>query len=436
MSDFNNYNGFENPTPPDNNQPDYSYSWNGSNNNGNKGKHTPIIIALIILVVVVAVAVFVSQQESLFDDIFNNQTSGDNSDASDTNSKKNNKGETSRPDYSVPDFTPSGDANLDLSTTLTEIYDHCSPSCCTISVSKSGKEYSSGSGFVIDAENGYVATNHHVIDDGDKIEVVFYDGSKYEATLVGSDSTTDLAVLKIEAENLVSVEFGSSENIKVGEYVVAIGTPYDKSLAGTMTCGIVSGLARGIEITNSSGKVIKTMTLIQTDCSINPGNSGGPLIDMAGNVIGITSLKLVDEQYEGIGFAIPITDASKIFQQLIAGEDITDSNIATAAPRIGVTVYELEYGLEYFYMDPSCEYPKGVLVGEIDRNTSAFEAGLDRFDIITDFNGHAVTDLETLDKALSNFKAGDEVEVTVFRFNRKLTSGEYVTIKFKLNAAE
>ena len=253
---------------------------------------------------------------------------------------------------------------------------------------------------------------------------------------VGSDATTDLAVLKIEADGLVAVEFGSSDNIKVGESVVAIGTPYDQSLAGTMTCGIVSGLARGVEITNDSGKVIKTTTLIQTDCSINPGNSGGPLIDMAGNVIGITSLKLVDEQFEGIGFAIPITDATAIFKKLIAGEDITDSNIATAAPRIGVTVYELEYGFEYFRMNPRCEYPAGVLVGDIEFNTAAYAAGLSRYDIITDFSGHTVTNLDDLDAALSKFKAGDEVELTVFRFNRVLTSGEYVTIKFKLDAAE
>ncbi len=417
MSDFNN--GFNGPEAP--------FEWNGSNkNNGgrNVGKILVIVLVVLALLTVTTVAVYFAEGGLNF-----LENTGVNSNSTSTS-------DTSRPEYSVPEFTPSGDSNIDLSTKLTQIYESCSPSCCTIDVSLGGNPYSIGSGFVIDAQNGYIATNHHVIAEGDKYEVVFYDGTRYAATLVGSDATTDLAVLKIEANNLVQVEFGDSNNVKVGENVIAIGTPYDQSLAGTMTSGIVSGLARGVEITNDSGKVIKTMTLLQTDCSINPGNSGGPLIDMAGNVIGITSLKLVDEQFEGIGFAIPISDATIIFKKLIAGEEIPENGIATASPRIGVTVYELEYGFEEFNMRPSCEYPKGILIGDIDLNTSAYRAGLSRFDIITDFNGHAVTNLDELDTALSKFKAGDEVVVTVFRFNRSLSSGEYKTITFKLDAAQ
>ncbi len=338
--------------------------------------------------------------------------------------------------YPVPDFTPSGDSNINTSEDYTRIYSSCSPSCCTIRVLVNGQPYSIGSGFVIDSENGYIATNHHVIESGTEIKAVFYNGDEYTATLVGSDAITDLAVLKVDAKNLTEVKIGSSDNLKIGQTVFAIGTPYDESLAGTMTSGIISGVGRKIDITNSSGKVIKTMTLIQTDCSINPGNSGGPLFDMSGNVIGITSLKIADEMYEGIGFAIPVTDAVEIFKKLIAGEPITDSGIATAKPRIGVTVYDLEYGLEYFGINPLCEYPKGLLVGNVEYNSDAYAAGLSVLDIITRFGSSEIETLEDLDSALGKYKAGDKVTVKVFRFNRRLTGGEYIDIMFTLSAAE
>ena len=441
MADFNNFNDLNNQSP--NGQSDFSYNWNGSDNNGKKngGKVTLIICIAVALLVIVAGAAFAASQYSVYSNDESDassdaasdgsvdisaEISGDNSDTSDA---KN--------DYPVPDFTPSGDSDVDLSTTLTQIYENCSPSCCTVSVSYRGQPYSIGSGFVIDAENGYIATNHHVIESGTEVSVIFYDGKEYEATVVNSDAVTDLAVLKIEAEGLVQVELGDSNNIKVGQNVVAIGTPYDQGLAGTMTCGIVSGIARDIEITNDSGRVVKTMTLIQTDCSINPGNSGGPLIDMAGNVIGITSLKLVDEQYEGIGFAIPISSATEIFKKLIAGEDIGDTDIATATAKIGITAYELDYGLQYYRLYPRCEYPEGVLVGEMEYDSAAYMAGLSVCDIITDFNGDAITSLEELSAALEKYKAGEEVTITVFRFSdRSLTKGETVRITFRLDAAE
>ena len=266
--------------------------------------------------------------------------------------------------------------------------------------------------------------------------MLFYNGEQYDATVVGSDATTDLAVLVCDAENLAQVEFGDSDNIKVGENVIAIGTPYDLSLAGTMTSGIISGVARGVEMTNDAGKVVKIMTLLQTDCSINPGNSGGPLIDMAGNVVGITSLKLVIDAYEGIGFAIPITDAIEIFKSLIAGEPVPDNGVAVASPKIGVTVYELDYGLSYFNIEPKCAYPKGLLIGDIEVSSSSYKAGLGRFDIITDFNGYTIESIDDLNDALSNFKAGDEVSISVFRFDRNFKLGKAEVITFKLDAIE
>lgn len=430
MSDMNN--NYDNQTPPDGNRPDYSYNWNGSeyNRKNNGGRGVAIVVVVCLLLAAIVAAVVLSQTV-----IGNGDTSRAESEAISLTSNGDSSKPPKKDNVVVPDFTPSGDADADLSTTLTQIYENCSPSCCTIKVSVRGTAYSIGSGFVIDAENGYIATNHHVIDSGDKIEVVFYNGNTYPAELVGSDAVTDIAVLKIEAKDLVQVEFSDSNNVKIGENVVAIGTPYDQSLAGTMTCGIISGIAREIDITNNSGKVIKTMTLLQTDCSINPGNSGGPLIDMAGNVVGITSLKLVDEQFEGIGFAIPITDAIDIFKKLIAGEAIVDSGIASASPKIGITCADVDTALASSYMRPTCEYPQGVFVVDIEFNCNAYMAGLDRYDIITDFNGDTVENLDELTESLAKYKAGDEVTLTVFRFNRNLSDGSYHVITFKLDAA-
>lgn len=409
-------------------KPDYSYNWNGSEYNGSrKGGGRGFIIAAIVAALVVAL---ICVGVIIANNAIPEETAAGSSESDSqalTESKTN---------VSVPVFKPADNAYDEHTTNLTEVYEKASVSCCTVYVTyKNTTGYSIGSGFVIDAENGYIATNHHVIENADKIKVIFYDGSEYEAKLVGSDSVTDLAVLRISATGLTAVTFGVSDNLKIGEYVVAIGTPYSQSLSGTMTCGIISGIARDIQVTNSSGKVIKTMTLIQTDCSINPGNSGGPLIDMSGNVVGITSMKIVNEEFEGIGFAIPITQATEIFGKLIAGEEITDSGIATATAKLGITVYRLEDGLQYFSMNPKCEYPTGVLVSNIERKSSVYAAGLSLYDIITEFNGDKIEGLDDLTNALAKCKAGQTVTMKIFHFNRALTSGEYMDITFKLDPA-
>ncbi len=441
MSEFNN--GNNNNQPPFGGNGPQPYNWNGSdhkkNGNNNGGKALVVIAIAVTIIAAVIITALVAER---FPDLMKLPETSAQSDSPDDSSTADFSAEISDVEdddtsYYVPEFKPSDDAGKDNSNELTEIYASCSPSCCTIDVKYQGNPYSIGSGFVIDAEHGYIATNHHVIEGGTSFSVLFYDGKEYSAKVVNSDPVTDLAVLKIEAEGLVQVKIGNSDNIRVGEDVIAIGTPYDKGLAGTMTCGIVSGVARNIDITNETGKVIKTMTLIQTDCSINPGNSGGPLIDMSGNVIGITSLKLVDEQYEGIGFAIPISNAVEIFKKLISGEEIGNSGFASASARIGITAYELEYGLQYYRLYPRCEYPEGVLVGEIEYDSSAYIAGLSTCDIITDFNGDKIKTLDDLNKALDKYKAGDKVQITVFRFtDRALSKGEYFTFEFRLDAAK
>lgn len=322
--------------------------------------------------------------------------------------------------------------------TLTAVYEKCAASCATIYVTFGSQYsgYSIGSGFVLTAD-GYIATNQHVVADGAEFTVIFYDGTEYKAELVGEDAVRDLAVLKINASGLTPMEIGDSDSLSVGQYTVAIGTPYDMALAGTMTTGIISGLNREIPITNDAGTVIKTMRLIQTDTAINPGNSGGPLINLAGQVVGINSLKLTGD-YEGTGFAIPMNYAAEIFNQLIQyGEVVQDpGGFVTASPRLGVTVYNLDAGLETFRINPRCDYPEeGILVASIEPNTAIYEAGLQMYDIITEFDGKKITNVQDLTAALAERKAGDTVTMTVFSFTRNFSGGETKTLTFVLDSA-
>ena len=439
-NDYNN--GYNNQSPSDGNRPDYTYNWNGSEHRRNDrrggAKHYAVVAVIVLLIAALAVTAIIGYRSAAdrFVSGTASESSGDNSESSRSagaNSGSELVADTSRTNYSDPEFVPRTDVEK-VPGTLTEIYEQASVSCCTIKAT-TNTGYSIGSGFVIDSENGYIATNHHVINGQKSITVTFYDGTSYDAELIGSDATTDLAVLHIEADGLKALPIGNSQDLKIGEQVMAIGTPYSEMLAGTMTVGYISGITRDFKITNAYGKTVKVMTLIQTDCPINPGNSGGPLIDMAGNVVGINSLKIMSEEYEGLGFAIPITEATEIFTKLIKGEEITSSGIASASPYLGINVYDLEAGLSYYRISPKCEYPSGVLVASISSADSAvYKAGLAFFDIITEFNGKAVDTASGLVDELNKYKAGDEVTLTVFRFNRGLTSGEYLTLTFKLDA--
>lgn len=332
------------------------------------------------------------------------------------------------------------DAAEDISE-LTELYERCSVSCVTIYVTF-GKSnpgaYAIGSGFVL-TEDGYIATNQHVVDGGENFTVIFYDDTEYEAELVGGDATRDLAVLKINAKGLTPLERGNSDALKVGQTVVAIGTPYDLELAGTLTRGIISGLDRDITIYDEvTGRKTKIMRMIQTDTSINPGNSGGPMINLAGQVVGINSMKLIDK-YEGLGFAIPINYAVDIFNQLIQYGRVVqepDNSYVKVSAWLGVTVSDVETGLENYHITPSGDYPKeGALILSVDPNTAVYAAGLQQFDIVTEFDGHPVASKDDLVNVLSQYHAGDSVTMTVFTFSRNFASGETRTLSFVLDSA-
>lgn len=339
---------------------------------------------------------------------------------------------TPAPDTENPDLNFNITDYDKVSTTYTELYEKCSVSCVSVVSSYENGTYSLGSGIVL-SKDGYISTNHHVIEDAESIRVIFYDGTEYEAKLIGSDSLTDLAVLRIEADNLIPAELGNSDTVSVGETVVAIGSPYDLSLAGTMTVGVISGLEREVECTDDTGSIVKTMTLLQTDASINPGNSGGPLFNINGQVIGINTLKLMDV-YEGIGFSIPISAAIRVFEDLVEyGKvmDYEDIGLVKSSPKLHITVIAvsdaretLEFG-KYISKDA----PDGVYVVEVTPGTAIYEAGLEIYDIITKFNGIRVENTAELANALSNCAAGETVSVEVYH------RGQYKTLTFKLDSA-
>ena len=253
------------------------------------------------------------------------------------------------------------------------------------------------------SRDGYVITNFHVIENAHKIYALLDGNLSYEAELVGGDETTDIAVLKVEASNLVPAEFGDSDVLRVGDAVVAIGDPLGTELRGTMTDGIVSAINRDL---NLSGR---QMTLIQTNAALNSGNSGGPLINCYGQVIGINTMKMsnysaTSATVEGLGFAIPITSAKPVIDDLIA------QGYVSGRPAIGIQGQTLDLRAQLFYRLPS-----GVMVTGILEESDAAQQGLDVDDIIVAFDGTPISSLEDLVRAKSDRLAGETVQLTIYR---------------------
>ena len=272
-----------------------------------------------------------------------------------------------------------------------------------------------GTGFVI-REDGYIATNYHVVEGGLSVTVSFYDGAEHAAEIVGGDELTDLAVLKIKGSGYPAVEFGDSAALVVGELVVAIGTPSGLELAGTVTDGIVSAIDRNVKIYNDTGVLTKRMTLIQTNANINPGNSGGPLINDRGQVIGITTMKMTGNYmttYEGLGFALPINGAQEILTSIIETGSAGDgSSFATGRPVLGIMGGNVTRAQGY----PA----EGVLVSEINEGYPAETSGLAVGDIIVELNGIRVYTVTDINAITEDLNGGDIVSLVVNRNGREV----------------
>lgn len=255
--------------------------------------------------------------------------------------------------------------------------------------------YTEGSGIVM-TQDGYIVTNAHVVEGAEAIMVVFDDDQESEAELIGADARTDLAVLKVNRNDLIPAIFGNSEELEVGETVIAIGNPGGIELAGSVTRGIVSAVNRIIQTPTF------TSVYIQTDAAINPGNSGGALCNEFGQVIGINCAKIVAEGYEGISFAIPITEAVPILEDLITHGRVTGRVL------LGIT------GNPVSNINARHNVPAGVQILSIS-SEEMIEKGVLRGDIITHIGGERVLDLNDIRSILGRHKAGDVVTLTLFR---------------------
>ena len=283
---------------------------------------------------------------------------------------------------------------------LQEIYLQCIDSVVSISCQLSGGS-SSGTGVVL-TRDGYIVTNCHVVEGAQSVSVQLTDQRMLPARIVGMDEVSDLAVLQVDAQDLVPAQFGESENLRVGDTVVAIGDPLGVELRGTLTDGIVSAINRDVTVEG------RPMTLIQTNAALNSGNSGGPLINCYGQVIGINTMKISaftnKAGVEGLGFAIPSSTVKDVVEQLIS------QGYVSGRPDLGIQGETLSIFYQHYY-----RMPAGLYITEVDPGSDAAVKGIERGDILMSVNGTAITGPEELSTVLYNCEVGDIVTVVVYR---------------------
>nr|WP_107994620.1 trypsin-like peptidase domain-containing protein [Trichococcus paludicola] len=274
---------------------------------------------------------------------------------------------------------------------------------------------SEGSGVIYKIEDdlAYIVTNNHVIDGAVELEILMKDGTKEVATVVGSDVWTDLAVLTIPAANVTAVaSFGDSDAVNVGEPAIAIGSPLGTEFATSVTQGIISAKNRSVSTDVDGDSIVDwDVTALQTDAAINPGNSGGALINIAGQVIGINSMKISDSNVEGMGFAIPSNDVLTIINEL-------EQNGEIVRPILGVSMLDLSQ-ISAAQQSSVLTLPEGVTEGVVIAEVQALSAaelgGLEQYDVITEMNGEAVTSIVDLRKILYALEVGTDVEISYYR---------------------
>jgi serine protease Do len=309
-------------------------------------------------------------------------------------------------EINIPTVTLESDFSLELQSAdgdtleLNELYERCAPSIVAIYGYIDGETgYYWGTGVVL-SEDGLILTNTHVIDGCDSATVKLNDDSEYEAQLVGADSISDIAILKIDASGLTPAEFGESSQLAVGDKVAAIGNPLGETFRATMTDGIISAIERGI---NYKGR---SMTLLQTNTALNEGNSGGALFNMYGQVIGITNMKMMSSysSIEGIGFAIPTSTVKTVVNSLLQYGEVK------GRPSIGITVGAIpEYARDKY------DIPEGLYVSAVQESSDAARQGIQVGDIITAVNYQAVTTTDEVNEIKNTLEVGDLMIFTIWR---------------------
>ena len=317
----------------------------------------------------------------------------------------------------VKTITTSELVENSISTSVDKVY-----SSTVIVVSyKNDKQISTGTGFVYKKDNNkaYIMTNNHVIDDADSVEVEFNDKSeRIDATILGGEVYSDIAVLTIDANEVEQVvETGDSESIKLGDTIFTVGSPMGLTYKGTVTKGILSGKDRMVEVSLSGSATDYYMNVLQLDAAVNPGNSGGPLCDVSGKVIGIISLKIVQDEVEGMGFAIPIEDALKYANAIEKGGEIV-------RPYIGISMLDLtdEYTLWQNRIFLPEGVDEGVAVLEVVDGSPADKAGFKKGDIIVKLGDADISGLADFRYQLYKHDVGDKLEVTYYRDGKKKTT--------------
>ena len=300
----------------------------------------------------------------------------------------------------VPDFKVAISSNRGKELSLQELYDQCSKSIVAIKGYQDGVDgYYWGSGIIL-SEDGLILTNTHVIENCDTASVTLFDNSSYDAALVGADSTSDIAVLRIEATGLTPASFGDSAELAIGDQVAAIGNPLGETFRMTLTDGIISAIDRGISYNGHS------MTLLQTNTAINEGNPGGALFNMYGQVIGVTNMKMMSSysSIEGIGFAIPSSTIAAVADSLMQYGEVRGRTA------IGITVGAIPENVTSHY-----DLPTGLYVSAVEEKSDAAAKGIQQGDIITAVNGNpasATSDILTVKNTLS---VGDTIAFTIWR---------------------
>ena len=268
-----------------------------------------------------------------------------------------------------------------------------------------------GSGVIVDSENGYIVTNHHVVFDNgkpvDEIIIQLMDKRMFDAQIIGLDEGTDLAILQIQAEDIKSVKVGDSDNVRVGEWVLAIGSPFSANLSHTVTAGIVSAVGRDNVMTRGGDKY---QNFIQTDAAINPGNSGGALLNMNGELIGINAAIISGSRSNsGVGFAIPSNIVTKVKADLISKGYVVRSFLGIYMQDINEEIYEAM----------NLDSMQGAIIGEIVSGSPADDAGLEASDIIVGFEDKTINNGSELKNLISNTKPGSKVKLNILRSGNK-----------------
>ncbi len=327
--------------------------------------------------------------------------------------------EVEPPELALQDIPKENTVSTDGKLSATEVYKMTSPSVAGIVQYQTSYLFTtagSGSGIIL-SDDGYIVTNAHVIEGAEKVKVVLYNEEEYEAIIIGADNQTDIAVLKIEAKNLVEAEFGDSSQVEIGETVYALGNPGGLSLQSSFTDGMISGLNRVITTDDS----IYSMTVLQTSAAINPGNSGGALINEYGQVIGITSAKIISTDYEGIGFAIPTQTAKPIIEEIIT------KGYVSGRAKLGITGTTVDSVTSRYY-----NVPEGVQIITIEPDGCLYGTEAKVGDIIIGFKGEEITGMEDLQAMLAKSTPGEEVEIVLYRYSATGMNDKTFTVKVKL----